>query len=228
MKRYIRAKIDNSSIFDLDSNEFERLLFDPKYSQGLQYISPEALDEALHTTNNRMAFQSILRNQNLLADTLVDYVTHPYDYGFSDCLLDAFRNPNMPLDVLTNTDNYYLCQYIAFNDNTPIEVLETLAQKYPNDKDIIGSVARNPKTPTNLLRQFATNPDSYVRTMLACNEEIPYDIQQILADDPLVSVRGYLAQNSNIETDILEQLAEDESNHVSHEAQYTLKRRGMR
>lgn len=227
MKRYIRAKIDHSSIFD-DSCEFERLLFDHKYFQDLQYISPETLENVLKSTDSRMIFETILKLPNLPAETLVDYVTHPHDYAYSDCLLAAFRNPNMPLDVLTNTDNYYLCQYIAFNDNTPIEVLETLAQKYPNDKDIIGSVARNPKTPTNLLRQFATNPDSFVRTMLACNEKIPHDIQQILAEDPVVAVRGYLAQNRNIETDILEQLAEDESNHVSHEAQNTLKRRGMR
>ena len=105
------------------------------------------------------------------------------------------------------------------NDEAPLHVWETLLEKYPLANEW---VARNRKSPIEILRRLATDERTLVRTHVASVRRITEEIQLILVKDKEYSVRHTLAYNAKATVKVLEILATDLEANISDKAKEAL------
>ena len=113
---------------------------------------------------------------------------------------------------LIDDDMEFLMKYgkteLSFNKNTPVEILEELADD--EDNDIRRNVAENPSTPVEMLVKLADDEYSDVREKVAENPNAPVETLVKLADDDF-SVKGKVAKNPSTPVETLVKLADDDS-----------------
>jgi len=101
---------------------------------------------------------------------------------------------------------------LAKNTKTPIDILKELA----NSKDffILSSVARNPKTPENLLRQLYAEHkgDALLMGTLAHNINVPIDILKNLSKSKDSYVASYAIRNPKLPTNMLREIYSNRNN----------------
>jgi len=160
------------------------------------------------------------------------------DYSFSDELTDKLEMPNFKLDSIGKKrvlDPQRLYSYkrldivpnfwakfkleklekdkaAAVNPNTPVSVLEKLAED--EESLVRRGVALNPNTPVSVLEKLAEDEESLVRSGVAHNPNIPVSVLEKLAEDEESLVRSGVAHNPNTPVSVLEKLAEDEESLV--------------
>ncbi len=101
------------------------------------------------------------------------------------------------------------------NDDAPLHVWETLLEKYPLANEW---VARNRKSPLQILHRLASDERSLVRTHVASVRRITEQTQLILAKDKEYSVRHTLAYNAKATRKVLEILSKDLESNISEKA----------
>ena len=136
-----------------------------------------------------------------------------------DRLLEALLGgPNVStsvLEVLSNSDEYYVRQRVAEHKNTPAHVIARLSND--RQQSVRVSVARSSSTNKALLRVMASDPSAYVRIALARNERLPPNIlnqwlkfcvknKDVLTDEQR-EVCSALAENSQMTKKQFEYLA---------------------
>ena len=96
------------------------------------------------------------------------------------------------------------------NKNASPEVIDELVKD--EDKDVKKEVARNPRTPAEVLTKLVENEDEDVdvRRLAVKHPSIPVDILTKLAEDRSLEVRCGVAENPNTPVDILRKLTKDE------------------
>ena len=102
------------------------------------------------------------------------------------------------------------------NDDAPLHVWETLMKDYPLANEWI---ARNRKSPLEILAKLALDSRSLVRSEVASVRRISEEIQLILANDIEYSVRYSLAYNAKVTKRVLQILANDKEPAISKKAQ---------
>ena len=98
---------------------------------------------------------------------------------------------------------------ITENANTPIELLEKLAED-ENGGVVRVAVAVNINTPITLLEKLAGDEDSDVRCGIAQNKNTPIPVLEKLAEDKDGGVREQVAGNVNAPMPLLEKLVQME------------------
>jgi hypothetical protein len=105
---------------------------------------------------------------------------------------------------------------VAKNPHTPSDVLKNLAGDSVNL--VRALVATNPKTPPSVLEKFF-NDEKIVRDGLSGNPSTPIKILKILVNDADKMVRMRLAENKGAPIEILEELSNDSDENVAKAAQ---------
>lgn len=82
------------------------------------------------------------------------------------------------------------------------------------DIDVVAGVAKNPRTPHDVLYKLATADNAWLRKQLCRNSNLPEDVALVLADDPDEYVREELAHNPNLSLAVINKLANDQENRV--------------
>ncbi|MEA1919775.1 MAG: hypothetical protein U9N52_08050, partial [Campylobacterota bacterium] len=108
---------------------------------------------------------------------------------------------------------------VAKNPHTPTEVLRDLSKDKVNL--VRALVATNPSTPSDILEIFFSD-EKIVRDGLSGNPNTPVKLLKILADDNDKMVRMRLAENSNVPEDILTILLSDSDENVALAAKTNL------
>ena len=130
------------------------------------------------------------------------------EYRFEDKLVNFSDFPEfLPLDVVALSSNRKLRQSIASNLNTPIKVLELLA----NDEDMYvrADVAGNENTPVEILEKLAGDTDRedddfWIHQFVGHNLNTPIDVLEKLAKSKYGDVRDRIDKNHNRPTNIQE------------------------
>ncbi|MEG4320446.1 MULTISPECIES: HEAT repeat domain-containing protein [unclassified Microcoleus] len=128
-------------------------------------------------------------------------------------------NPNTPFDVLkelATDDNHLVRINIALSPHTPIPILLQLAQD--DDAEVRARVAWNFNTPEKVLEQLAGQLASlnysYLHTLEVNGYKTPVTIIEQMAIDRRSEVRKGVAKYRNTPAKILEKLADDEETGV--------------
>ena len=137
--------------------------------------------------------------------------------------LNVTRNRNMIesaeefLQLMRSKDS---ADYERFrNDEAPMHVWETLMREYPLANEWI---ARNRKSPIEVLRKLAKDERALVRSEVASVRRIPEDIQLLLAEDKEYVVRHSLVYNAKATKTTLEVLSRDTEQAISDKAKERL------
>jgi 3-methyladenine DNA glycosylase AlkC len=77
-------------------------------------------------------------------------------------------------------------------------------------------LAKNPNTPSEVLKVLATDENSYVRYCVAKNPNTPSEVLKVLATDENYTVRYWVARNPNTLVEVLKVLATDEDFYVRY------------
>ena len=65
------------------------------------------------------------------------------------------------------------------------------------------SIAKNPKTPKNVLKELANDPEEKVRVFVAANVNTPKTVLTKLAGEGVLIISRYLATNPNTPAEVL-------------------------
>ena len=126
-------------------------------------------------------------------------------------------------------DIEFLKKYGKINlleNNASPEMIEKLAED--EDEDVRFAVAKNPKTPVDILRKLTENKDWMTRQGVAMNPKTPVEILRKLAEDKDAFVKYGVAINPNTPVEILRKLAEDEDLGVKEVAKRKLQKRNSK
>ncbi len=209
-------------------------------------ILPEDLnEEALKgLANEGMAAERSLvaRHPNASLQTLLFLA----QIGFAD---EVYENPLMPLYIEGGSDEVVLILvrlaeqtksperlqelassgwgqvrlYVAWNDNTPLEVLLLLSED--ESADVRSHVAKNSKSTPEMLLFFSKDESHYVRHKVALNVKTPPEALTSLAKDPNESVRRGLLLNIRVPLEALSILIMDENQAIRYDAHTILNKR---
>ena len=154
----------------------------------------------------------VARNQSTPIEVLNELVGDKNEYVNMFALGNLF--PRIPPSELFENDqdgtSLRVKLYLANDSQTPVEVLNMLAQK--SESSVLVEVARNPSTRVELLRMLAEKSECSVLVAVAGNPSTPVEVLKMLAQqsDILVllavagnrstplEVRNILAQQSGI------------------------------
>ena len=115
------------------------------------------------------------------------------------------------MELVIESGNFDAKRTIALNRETPVRILEKLAQD--SDDTVRLAVSNNSKLPLYIAWQLTQDSNYKVRQALA-RRRSEIEILEILAKDEHGAVRNQVAENDNASFKILELLANDESEYV--------------
>jgi hypothetical protein len=97
-----------------------------------------------------------------------------------------------------SNSNYYLVRYLSDNPNTPTKVLESILNSYPGEEDVIKiNIARHPNISDKIAKHLmGLNIDDY-KFLLARNPKTPSDILTELATDKNEEIKKWVLVNPN-------------------------------
>ncbi|MFY9141835.1 hypothetical protein [Sulfuricurvum sp.] len=127
------------------------------------------------------------------------------------------------IDIASNPIDMGARWAVAKNPHTPTEVLRHLSNDSINL--VRALVAANPSTPSDVLEKFFSD-EKIVRDGLSGNPNTPVKLLKILTDDNDKMVRMRLAENRAAPSDILNKLVNDNDPDVSKAAKANLGERG--
>ena len=135
--------------------------------------------------------------------------------------LSEKRDPNQKnrltsVRSLMDGDFRTLAERIAFNPNTPPEILEKLSNS--RSWYVRKSVASNVNTPSVALSLLGRSEDQYIRQAVAENVGSDVETIRILAQDKVWHVRAGVIKNQKVPEDVLRNLNNDENEHVRNDA----------
>jgi len=113
---------------------------------------------------------------------------------------------------LASDPDYRIRRCVARNTKTPADILQQLAED--RDSNVRRFVANNISTPVALLQKLAKDEAPHVRYEVASNINTPVSVLKQLAADSDWRVRNNIAQSVRTPADILVQLANDENSDV--------------
>jgi hypothetical protein len=217
-----------------------------------QKILPDTLTKLVkYCVDDADKISRIIRNKNTPSEAIeiaikkVSVSRNPNDFFIMKELL---MHPNIPVEILvefsdsqnryfvnfSNSQEYIykcICEGIAMNIKTPINILKKLAIHQDNDvKTAVGgnpntpvsilsqlaadpctrsNVATNINTPREILLKFIVDPELHIRMQIGKNNKAPSDILVTLANDHQARVREAVASNINIPVHTLQLLAQD-------------------
>ncbi len=123
------------------------------------------------------------------------------------------------IDIAKNPVDMGARWAVAKNPHTPTEVLRFLADDEVNL--VRALVATNPSTPSDILERFFSD-EKIVRDGLSGNPNTPQKLLKILADDSDKMVRMRLAENPGCSKEILNNLLKDSDPDVCKAAEVNL------
>jgi hypothetical protein len=188
-------------------------------------ILPNTLTELVRYHDESARMPEIVSNTNAPSEAIgiaiekVSTSRNPNDFLIMQELL---MHPNVPIETLVefsdSKNRYYvnfsnsqeylykcICEAIATNIKTPINILKKLALHQSNDvKEAVGG---NPNTPVSILFELAANPCT--RYKVATNINTPHEILLKFVVDPELHIRMQVAKNNKAPSDILVTLAND-------------------
>lgn len=97
---------------------------------------------------------------------------------------------------------------------------------HPRDYLVFFSLARNPKTPPEILRSLSQCKETSVRLQVGLNPSAPVEVLTQLAGDREAMVRTWVTANPSLPTDLLRKLMNDNDRIVRDYAQSNLRHRG--
>ena len=114
----------------------------------------------------------------------------------------TFSNDPVILSNLVGMDGGSYDDHLAANDNTPVDVLPSLAKS--EDEEIRYALAQHRNITTPLIEELLQDEDK--KSGLAYNESLPFHIFQLLSVDGNDDVRENLACNVQVPPEILERM----------------------
>ncbi len=156
----------------------------------------------------------------------------------SDVRVKVASNKNTPADVLTHLardEKRYVRIAVAGNENTNLETLKQLIGEKINiemlkalasnpntdpinDEELImerkSFLARNEKTPPDVLVTLSGDKDKYIRTIVANNTNTPPETLARLAEDEDPDVRKFVSSNPKTPIEVLARLPNDKYAYV--------------
>ena len=84
-----------------------------------------------------------------------------------------------------------------------------IANIFDEDSEVKQSIAKDPRTPADVLAQLANDENCWVRSSVAENPNTPVDALMQLARDSYQGIRGSVAMNPNATDQIFEMLSKD-------------------
>ncbi|KAF3888683.1 MULTISPECIES: HEAT repeat domain-containing protein [Nostocales] len=127
-------------------------------------------------------------------------------------------NPNTPIDLLeklANDEDDYVRRAAVTNSNASVNILEKLG--LDTNSDVREVVAYHPHTPVTTLTQLAEDRGWHIRKAVASHPNAPASVLNKLAEDPTEEVKRAVFENvirffNNLEfVSIFQKLAEDQS-----------------
>lgn len=160
--------------------------------------------------------RKVIRNQNMPAEAIQYLAESPNEYVLSD--VAWHRDTPVPLlrKILDKNDTYLIWGSLAGNPNTPVDILERLAQKKNRHTNI--TLSRNPHTPLPILKVLAKSHDYFVRGTVARNPAIDTELMLQLAKDENDKVRLELSFNKSLVSEVVSVLKNDQSVRIRQEA----------
>lgn len=128
---------------------------------------------------------------------------------------DVMANPGL-IQALgeRNPDAESVLSNVLYYTKNEELLRDMLAKPHPNPL-IRCSLARNRRSPIELLAAFVRDPDQTVRLQLAFREDTPAELLRLLAADTDREVRRNVAAHKNTPADVLEKLASDPEHRVN-------------
>ena len=236
MFKYIRndSELDKGSAFDADPLRREYLarttnspellsvyVYDPdtrvRIAVAQNPNTPNNLLEELTQDSDIWVLDTIAGRDNLSEDLILKLVSRieefeslcmKYDDNdaweeLGEFVSDIASNSNTPPYILHNISRLYeVCDIIdvslAANPNTPEEVLRDILTEYSDS--IVEALAENPSTPEDVLMEIATDPTysySDARYLMAKSKTTPTSVLQVLAKDSDKEVAELVRKNHN-------------------------------
>lgn len=139
------------------------------------------------------------------------------------------RNSSSPEAVviqLAADEEAWVRAGIALREDIPNEALALLLSDSRNDseRDVLGALGRNPRTPGERLEIIARSPDKDVRRSVAFNGAAPETALSLLAADAYPLNRAVVARRSDLSRLLYEKLLEDPEPQVRFAAAANLAR----
>jgi len=142
--------------------------------------------------------------------------------------IEAWRVQRLKERALRRGDDKVLCRLAA----NPAVNVETLRAMYDamegwdgKDYTIMHNLARNPKTPTDILADLALREEVSIRVAVALNRGISADTIERLSWDEDALVRTWLCNNPSVGEEVLKRLTQDPDKIVRDYAQSALEYR---
>lgn len=111
------------------------------------------------------------------------------------------------LDEWSHDINPRIRRDVAWHANTAPQTLVRLAGD--EDKWVVWSVLRHPKTPEEVFDEQAASSRSIARQLVAESPRCPVEALRDLADDPDAAIRAAVAGNPHCPAGVLRELAKD-------------------
>ena len=133
------------------------------------------------------------------------YKTEP-DYPICTRLI---KNPNTPRDLIPEmiANNKDIARDAARSRSIAPDTMQILLQS--DDFVVMQYLAENPGTPAERLIDYANSPEYDLRAAVASNPSLPISSMQKLSRDRTKAVRYALVRNKAVPNDILEKLVND-------------------
>jgi hypothetical protein len=155
--------IDMTRLKAIENREFNKSLF--AVLGANRYLSKDVLSYLLQQNNNTL-ISYLSANEQLNKETL--------KYIFDKNIEESYT-------------------YLATNPNLDVNLLESLYENHKNKKEILISLALNPSTPEQILRELFEKEDINIYKSLATNASLPLELLEHLKID--TRLQNELAQN---------------------------------
>ena len=119
------------------------------------------------------------------------------------------------LKELGKSENKRVRSTVARNPKTPPEVLQELEKD--KDPEVRRAVANNPNTPPNVLQKLANGKNLDIRIAVVNNPKTPPEVLQEYAKERYPEYRKAVANNPNTPPKVLQELVNDEDQYVRRE-----------
>lgn len=201
------ARHPNSSAHVLEEVSEGGLLF--QIDLAANPSTPVNLIAVLVTVRNRQVQNCLIKHPNLpawvmlLFEKLSENQTVDYILQYSYVL----QHPDIPvklLELLSSHDTAVARYSVALNPNTPLPILEKLANE---STPLANHVARNPSVPIALLEKLARNPE--VWNNIARHPNVTSELLDTFKDSGELWVRKALSENPKTSSSTLDLLKDD-------------------
>ena len=255
----LESILDNSS--DGDSDSYNDILIKCRIVIN-RNANSDIIERVFNSTHNERVKETIACDRKTNPKILKKLIQDESDYvrraainntslsrEFKERLVYNTDDDLLKINVAQNTDSIEIIKYlsedpsvlvrlnVAYNENTPADILHKLAFVKSNLK-IRRGVVSNPNTSKEtfkglikfksmwadlarisddpkLLRQLASNDNSTsTRYSLADNQNTPVEVLIDLAKDPSAKIRARVCHNQNIPSEVLMDLVKDPSDKV--------------